>query len=93
MPSTNPILIVAGGSRGIGAAAARLAGERGYDVAVNYLQDREAAGAVVAVIKQSGRRAIAVVWHRHHYHSPMAERFLAELRQWAKGLEKQARAE
>jgi NAD(P)-dependent dehydrogenase (short-subunit alcohol dehydrogenase family) len=55
-----PILIVAGGSRGIGAAAARLAGARGFDVAVNYLRDDKAAAAVVAAIKQSGRRAIAV---------------------------------
>jgi NAD(P)-dependent dehydrogenase (short-subunit alcohol dehydrogenase family) len=55
-----PILIVAGGSRGIGAAAARLAGARGFDVAVNYLRDDNAAAAVVAAIKQSGRRAIAV---------------------------------
>jgi len=55
-----PILIVAGGSRGIGAAAAKLAGERGFDVAVNYLRDDKAAEGVVAAIKQSGRRAIAV---------------------------------
>jgi LysR family hydrogen peroxide-inducible transcriptional activator len=33
--------------------------------------------------KDQPRRTIAVVWHRHHYHSPMAERFLAELRRWA----------
>jgi NAD(P)-dependent dehydrogenase (short-subunit alcohol dehydrogenase family) len=55
-----PILIVAGGSRGIGAAAARLAGARGFDVAVNYLRDDKAAAAVVAAIRQSGRRAIAL---------------------------------
>jgi NAD(P)-dependent dehydrogenase (short-subunit alcohol dehydrogenase family) len=55
-----PILIVAGGSRGIGAAAAKLAGARGFDVAVNYLRDDKAAEAVVVAIKQSGRRAIAV---------------------------------
>jgi LysR family hydrogen peroxide-inducible transcriptional activator len=29
------------------------------------------------------RRTVAVIWHRHHYHSPLAERFLAELRQAA----------
>jgi LysR family hydrogen peroxide-inducible transcriptional activator len=28
-------------------------------------------------------RTVAVVWHRHHYHSPLAEEFLAGLRQWA----------
>ena len=33
--------------------------------------------------KDPPRRTIAVIWHRHHYHSPMAERFLAELRRWA----------
>jgi NAD(P)-dependent dehydrogenase (short-subunit alcohol dehydrogenase family) len=55
-----PILIVAGGSRGIGAAAAKLAGARGFDVAVNYLRDDKAAEAVVGAIKQSGRRAVAV---------------------------------
>ena len=60
MASEAPILIVAGGSRGIGAAAAKLAGARGFDVAVNYLRDDKATAAVVAAIKQSGRRAIAV---------------------------------
>jgi LysR family hydrogen peroxide-inducible transcriptional activator len=33
--------------------------------------------------KDQPRRTVAVVWHRHHYHSPMAKRFLTELRQWA----------
>jgi NAD(P)-dependent dehydrogenase (short-subunit alcohol dehydrogenase family) len=60
MASDAPILIVAGGSRGIGAAAAKLAGARGFDVAVNYLRDHEAAAAVVAAIRQSGRRAVPV---------------------------------
>jgi NAD(P)-dependent dehydrogenase (short-subunit alcohol dehydrogenase family) len=60
MASDAPILIVAGGSRGIGAAAAKLAGARGFDVAVNYLRDDKAAATVVAAIKQSGRRAIAL---------------------------------
>ena len=31
------ILLVTGGSRGIGAATARLAGRQGYDVVVNYV--------------------------------------------------------
>jgi len=53
-------MIVTGGSRGIGAATARIAGERGYDVCVNYLQDAAAAAAVVADIEKSGRRAISV---------------------------------
>ena len=56
----NKVLIVTGGGRGIGAAAARLAGAHGYDVAVNYHSNADAAQAVVADITSSGRRAIAV---------------------------------
>lgn len=54
------VMIVTGGSRGIGAATARIAGERGYDVCVNYLQDATAAASVVADIEKTGQRAIAV---------------------------------
>lgn len=54
------VLIVTGASRGIGAAIARLAGRRGYDVCVNYLSRRERADAVVAEIADAGGRAIAV---------------------------------
>ena len=42
-----PVVIVTGGSRGIGAATARLAAQRGYSVCVNYRRDRAAAEAVV----------------------------------------------
>jgi NAD(P)-dependent dehydrogenase (short-subunit alcohol dehydrogenase family) len=54
------ILIVTGGSRGIGAATARMAGERGYRVAVNYSTRAEAARSVVRDIQNAGGRAIAV---------------------------------
>lgn len=54
------VMIVTGGSRGIGAAAARLAGERGYAVCVNYLSNREAADNVVNDIEAAGGRALAV---------------------------------
>ena len=57
---TAPIVLITGAGRGIGAATARLAAKRGYDVAVNYLKDRASADAVVADIKAAGRRAIAV---------------------------------
>jgi NAD(P)-dependent dehydrogenase (short-subunit alcohol dehydrogenase family) len=47
MPSQSPqVLIVTGSGRGIGAATARLAAERGYAVCVNYLRDRATAEKV-----------------------------------------------
>lgn len=46
-------LIVTGGSRGIGAATARLAAQRGYAVCVNYLQDRAAAEEVAGSIQNA----------------------------------------
>jgi NAD(P)-dependent dehydrogenase (short-subunit alcohol dehydrogenase family) len=55
-----PVLIVTGGSRGIGAATARLAAKRGYAVCVNYLGQRGAADEVVKTIEETGGRAIAV---------------------------------
>jgi NAD(P)-dependent dehydrogenase (short-subunit alcohol dehydrogenase family) len=54
------VMIVTGSSRGIGAATARLAGERGYAVCVNYLREAEAAAAVVADIEKAGHQAFAV---------------------------------
>ena len=54
------IVIVTGGGRGIGAATARLAAERGYGVCVNYLGNAAAAEAVVGDIQKAGGRAIAV---------------------------------
>jgi len=54
------ILLVTGGSRGIGAETARLAAERGYAVCVNYRRNRAAADAVVAAIIAAGGTALAV---------------------------------
>jgi NAD(P)-dependent dehydrogenase (short-subunit alcohol dehydrogenase family) len=54
------VLLVTGASRGIGAATAKLAGTRGYDVAVNYLRDAKAADEVVAAVKAAGQRAVAI---------------------------------
>ena len=53
-------LLITGAGRGIGAATARLAASRGYDVAVNYLRDEKAANDVVNAVKAAGRRAIAI---------------------------------
>ena len=55
-----PVLLIAGGSRGIGAATAKLAGARGYDVAVNYKSNAKAAAAVVDAVKASGAKALAL---------------------------------
>jgi NAD(P)-dependent dehydrogenase (short-subunit alcohol dehydrogenase family) len=54
------VAIITGGGRGIGAATARLAAERGYAVCVNFLRNREAADALVAQIRKGGGRALAV---------------------------------
>ena len=59
-PSADRVVIVTGGSRGIGAATATLAAARGYAVCVNYRRDREAADRVVKAIEGIGARAIAV---------------------------------
>lgn len=55
-----PVLLIAGGSRGIGAATARLAGSRGYDVAVNYKSNAGAARDVVSAVQSAGRKAVAL---------------------------------
>ena len=60
MPSPNGVLIVTGGSRGIGAATSLLAAEHGYAVVVNYAGNVEAAEALVATIHGKGGEAIAV---------------------------------
>ena len=57
---TAPILLVTGASRGIGAATARLAAQRGWDVAVNYTRDAAAAERVAADVRAAGRRALVL---------------------------------
>ena len=54
------MLIVTGASRGIGAAIARLAAQRGYAVAVNYSTGEAEAGKVVKEIIEAGGRALAI---------------------------------
>ena len=58
--SINKVVIVTGGSRGIGAATARLLGANGYTVCVNYRSDSEAADNVVRAIEAAGSRSIAM---------------------------------
>ncbi|HVY51141.1 MAG TPA: SDR family oxidoreductase [Devosia sp.] len=58
--SANGVLVVTGGSRGIGAATSVLAAARGYAVVVNYAGNVEAAERVVSQIRERGGEAIAV---------------------------------
>jgi len=55
-----PVMIVTGGSQGIGAAVARLGAARGYAVALTYQSNAALAEAVVAAITAAGGKAIAV---------------------------------
>ncbi len=54
------VLLVTGGSRGIGAATCRLAAKAGWAVAVNYAANPLAADEVVRAIRADGGRAMAV---------------------------------
>jgi len=54
------VLLITGGGRGIGAATARLAGERGYRVCVNFRSDEASAEDVVDAVRAAGGTAIAV---------------------------------
>lgn len=54
------IAIITGGSRGIGAATARMAANAGYDVCINYAANQDAANQVVRECEAAGARAIAV---------------------------------
>ena len=53
------VLLITGGSRGIGAATARLAAQRGYLTVITYLRHQAAAQAVVNEIRETGGRALA----------------------------------
>tara|TARA_Y100000815_G_scaffold60629_1_gene48869 strand:+ start:4050 stop:4811 length:762 start_codon:yes stop_codon:yes gene_type:complete len=59
-PAEKPVLLVTGGSRGIGCAVAVLAAQRGWRVAVNYAHDKQAAEQTVATIGEAGSEAFAV---------------------------------
>jgi len=53
-------ILITGGSRGIGRETARLCGERGWSVAVNYVSNENAAAETVALVEAAGGKAIAV---------------------------------
>jgi NAD(P)-dependent dehydrogenase (short-subunit alcohol dehydrogenase family) len=54
------VLLVTGGGRGIGAAVARLAAGRGYDVCLTYLGDAARADATAAAVREAGGKALAL---------------------------------
>ncbi len=60
MSEKRPTIIITGASRGIGAATALMAADKGYGVCVNYRTGSSAAEQVVAQIIAAGGRAIAV---------------------------------
>ncbi|TPK58286.1 SDR family oxidoreductase [Mesorhizobium sp. B2-4-19] len=60
MSEAQKVLLVTGGSRGIGAAVCRLGAKAGYRVAVNYASNKAAADALVAEIEAAGGEAFAV---------------------------------
>ena len=57
---TGKHVFIAGGSRGIGAASARLAASAGASVSINYQRSHDAAGRVVADMEAAGGRGFAV---------------------------------
>ena len=60
MSAVKKVLLVTGGSRGIGAAICRLGAKAGYRVAINYASNQGAADALVVQIETAGGEAFAV---------------------------------
>ena len=58
--ANGPVMLVTGGSRGIGAAIVRAAAAAGYEIALTYAEDRAAAERVAAEVNGTGRRAVIV---------------------------------
>ena len=54
------VMLVTGGSRGIGAAVVRLALTRGYEVAINYQRQAAPVEALAAEAAALGRKAVAL---------------------------------
>jgi NAD(P)-dependent dehydrogenase (short-subunit alcohol dehydrogenase family) len=60
MSDNSPVLLVTGGSRGIGAAICIGAARQGWRVVVNYASNKQAAEQVVDAVRAAGSDAVAV---------------------------------
>ena len=60
MAERNPVVLITGASRGIGAAAATLAARDGFDVAIGYVKNEAAAQQVAEAVRRRGRRAAII---------------------------------
>lgn len=60
MAEANPVVLITGASRGIGAAAATLAARDGFDVAIGYVKNEAAAQQVAEAVRRRGRRAAII---------------------------------
>lgn len=58
--SNEPVILITGGSRGVGAATARLAAAQGYNVAISFVSNEAAAVAVAADVAAVGRKALTI---------------------------------
>jgi LysR family hydrogen peroxide-inducible transcriptional activator len=59
---------------------------QGISLLPELAQQSDGTGRIVyrRLSGEQPQRTIGVIWHKHYFHSPLAERFLAELREWAK---------
>ncbi|MEO6571277.1 MAG: SDR family oxidoreductase [Ilumatobacteraceae bacterium] len=60
MSNDRPVMLVTGGSRGIGAATSIMAAHRGYDVAITFVADADAAERVVDACSAAGAAVVAI---------------------------------
>jgi NAD(P)-dependent dehydrogenase (short-subunit alcohol dehydrogenase family) len=83
--AARPVALITGGSRGIGAAAARALARRGFDIVVTYRNKAARAAKVVAAVERCGRRGIAVACDITH--EADVQTLFATVRDWADALD------
>jgi NAD(P)-dependent dehydrogenase (short-subunit alcohol dehydrogenase family) len=59
-PSSPATVLITGAGRGIGAATAVRAAQRGWDVAVNFVRDEASARRIAKAVQDAGRRAVVL---------------------------------